>query len=597
MGIRVHSFTRATLVALCALAAGSCSKSPTQQGPTPGGISITPGFLSFGTVSATHQMTASVTDQAGNPITNPSVSWSSMFPDVATIGSGGLVTVAGGGIDTIVATAGSVKGKAVIVVSQAAAGMSKQGGDAQSWATSSTLPLTLQVRVVDSASFPVVGAPVTFAVQTGGGSIVEHAAITDLSGFARVHWTLGASVGAQSVTASLAPATPLTFTATAAAPGTAAHLTLFSGDGQTGLDTFPVNFPPSVMVKDAGGLPVSGVSVSFAVTSGGGSVTGGSTTTNAQGIATVGSWKIQDGVNTLRATSGAVTADTVVFSATGQTAQFPIDIQYVVPVSPTRHAAVDSAAARWSRVIYGALSSVPVTAPAGSCFSKKTPAINQTIDGVLIFVELDSIDGPFNILGQAGPCFIRSNSRLPLVGIIQLDTADLALIESHGDLNNVVLHEMGHVLGYGTLWDPLDLNLLANAKEDGGVDPHFIGGQSVAAFAGMGGTNYTGGAPVPVEDSGGPGTVDGHWREKVFHTELMTGYLNSGVANPLSVVTIASLGDEGYTVNYAAADVYSQAFSFRTGGAGTTLHLVNDRIHGPIYMLSPTGHIMGVIRR
>jgi len=597
MGTRVRWFSLATLVALCALAAGSCSKSPTQQGPTPGGISITPGFLTFGTVSATHQMTATVTDQAGNPITNPSVTWSSMFPDVATVGPGGLVTASGGGIDTVVATAGSVKGKAVIVVAQAAASISKQGGDAQSWATSSTLPVTLQVRAVDSASFPVVGAPVTFAVQTGGGSIVEHAAITDLSGIARVHWTLGASAGAQTVMASLAPATSVTFTATAAAPGAAAHLTLFSGDGQTGLDTFALNFPPSVIVKDAGGLPVSGVSVSFAVTSGGGSVTAATPTTNAQGIASVGSWKIQNGVNTLRATAGAVTTDTVVFSATGQTAQFPIEIQYVVPVSPTRHAAVDSAAARWSRIIYGALPSVPVTAPAGSCFSKKTPAINETVNGVLIFVELDSIDGPFNILGQAGPCFIRSSSRLPLVGIIQLDTADLALIESHGDLNNVVLHEMGHVLGYGTLWDPLDLNLLANAKEDGGIDPHFTGGQTVAAFAGIGGTNYTGGAPVPVEDSGGPGTVDGHWREKVFHAELMTGYLNSGVANPLSVVTIASLGDEGYTVNYAAADVFSQAFSFRTGGAGTQLHLVSDMIRGPVYVLSPAGTIMGVIQR
>jgi len=69
------------------------------------------------------------------------------------------------------------------------------------------------------------------------------------------------------------------------------------------------------------------------------------------------------------------------------------------------------------------------------------------------------------------------------------------------------------------------------------------------------------------------------------------------VANPLSVVTIASLGDEGYTVNYAAADVFSQAFSFRTGGAGTQLHLVSDMIRGPVYVLSPAGTIMGVIQR
>ena len=598
MGISVRSYACAAVVALCALALGSCSKSPTQQGPTPGAVSIGPGFVSFTTLGNTKQLTADVTDQSGHPITNAVVTWSSMFTGVATVGTGGLVTALGQGQDTIVAAVGNVKGKAVILVQQQPAGISKQGGDGQSWATGSTLPQVIQVRVVDSASLPVAGEPVNFGVQTGGGSIVEHAAITDQLGVARVHWKLGSTVGAQTATATISPLSPVTFTATAAAAGTAAHLTLLAGDGQVGLDTFPVNIPPAVVVKDAAGLPVSGVSVTFAVTSGGGSVTGATPTTDANGIAAVGAWKIQNGVNTVRATSAAVTTDTAVFTATGQTAQYEIDISYVVPVSPTRHAAVDSAVAKWSRIIYGALTPVSVTAPAGSCFSKKVPAINQTVNGVLIFVELDSIDGPFNILGQAGPCFIRSSSRLPLVGIIQLDTADLALIESHGDLNNVVLHEMGHVLGYGTIWDPLDLNLLVAAKEDGGIDPHFVGPQAGAEFTSIGGGNYTGGAPVPVEDSGGLGTVDGHWRERVFHTELMTGILNSGVPNPLSVVTVGAMGDEGYLVNYGAADTYSQAFSFRLGGAAATpLHLVNDVIHGPVYVISPSGHIMGVIQR
>src|SRR5690349_5491342 len=326
MGIRVRSFTRATLVALCALAAGSCSKSPTQQGPTPGGVAVTPGFVSFTTLGNTHQMTADVTDQSGHPIPNASVTWSSMFPAVASVGSGGLVTAVGSGIDTIIATAGQVHGKAAITVQQVPAGISKLGGDGQSWATGSTLPQVLQVKVVDSASLPAAGAPVTFGVQTGGGSIVEHAAITDVSGIATVHWKLGATVGSQTVTATIAPVAPVTFTATAAAAGAPTVMALHAGDGQTGLDTFPVNFPPSVVVHDAAGLPVSGVAVTFAVTSGGGSVAGATPTTDANGIATVGSWKIQNGANTVRATSAAVTVDTVVFSATGQTAQYPIEI-------------------------------------------------------------------------------------------------------------------------------------------------------------------------------------------------------------------------------------------------------------------------------
>ena len=43
-------------------------------------------------------------------------------------------------------------------------------------------------------------------------------------------------------------------------------------------------------MTDAGGVPVSGVAVAFAVTAGGGSITGANATTNGSGVASVGSW-------------------------------------------------------------------------------------------------------------------------------------------------------------------------------------------------------------------------------------------------------------------------------------------------------------------
>ena len=599
MRIRSQRFPRLAPVALCALVlVGSCSNSP--SGPTAGAVGLTPNVVAFTTVNSSKQLTANVTDQSGHPIAGASVTWSSMFPGVATVGAGGLVTAAGFGVDTVVATSGSAKGQAVITVSQVAAGITKQAGDAQSYATGATLPQALTVHVVDSGGAGVVGQPVTFAVASGGGSIVEHSAFTDLNGMASVHWALGGTVGSQSVTATIAPLSAVTFTATAAAAGSPTAMTLLTGDGQTGLDTFPVNIPPAVVVKDASGRPVSGVSVTFAVTAGSGTLTGATPTTDANGVAAVGSWKIQNGGNTLRATSASVTADTVTFSATGQPARYNIQIQYVVPVSPTRHAAVDSAVAKWSRIIFDSVSTVPVTLGAGQCFSPQSPALNnQNISGVLIFIQLDKIDGPGKILGKAGPCIIRTSNRLPLVGIIQLDTADLALLETNGELNEVILHEMGHVLGYGTIWDPLDLGLLVGAEGDGGTDPHFVGGRATAAFETMGGQNYTGGAVVPVENVAQAGTADGHWRESVFHTELMTGFLNPGVPNPLSVLTIAAMGDEGYKVNYAAADTYSQTFSVRAPGAPASapIYLLNDVLHGPVYMMDRAGRITAVIQR
>ena len=70
-----------------------------------------------------------------------------------------------------------------------------------------------------------------------------------------------------------------------------------------------------------------------------------------------------------------------------------------------------------------------------------------------------------------------------------------------------------------------------------------------------------GGAPVngvgvPVENSGGEGTRDSHWREAVMANELMTGFVSPG-SNPLSAITIGSLEDIGYQVDYSAADPYT----------------------------------------
>ena len=64
---------------------------------------------------------------------------------------------------------------------------------------------------------------------------------------------------------------------------------------------------PAVLVRDASGAPLANVPVTFEVTGGGGSVTGGNATTNASGIATVGSWTIGSAtVNTLTATTGTL---------------------------------------------------------------------------------------------------------------------------------------------------------------------------------------------------------------------------------------------------------------------------------------------------
>ena len=79
----------------------------------------------------------------------------------------------------------------------------------------------------------------------------------------------------------------------------------------------PVTEPPSVVVRNQSGQPVAGARVSFSVATGGGRVTGGNATTDASGVATVGSWTLGPtaGSNTLTATAGNLPA--VTFTADG----------------------------------------------------------------------------------------------------------------------------------------------------------------------------------------------------------------------------------------------------------------------------------------
>jgi hypothetical protein len=162
-------------------------------------------------------------------------------------------------------------------------------------------------------------------------------------------------------------------------------------------------------------------------------------------------------------------------------------------------------------------------------------------------VDIDGIGG---ILGQASPDANRPGSLLPYHGFMEFDRADLQEMEANGQLYEVVLHEIGHVLGFGVLWSAL--GLLEGA---GTAGPRFTGPQAVAEYQALVGASVS---SVPVENRGGAGTRDAHWQEAVLGSELMTGYVSpAGVANPISRLTIASLADLGYTVHLAAADSFS----------------------------------------
>src|SRR5207244_7847011 len=118
--------------------------------------------------------------------------------------------------------------------------------------------------------------------------------------------------------------------------GNAGSSAVSGGDSQTATANTAVATPPAVIVKDANGNPVQGVSVTFAVGLGSGSITGASQTTNASGIAAVGSWTLGTtaGANTLTATGPGVNGSPVTFTATG-TAGAPSAARSLVAAAPS----------------------------------------------------------------------------------------------------------------------------------------------------------------------------------------------------------------------------------------------------------------------
>jgi hypothetical protein len=412
------------------------------------------------------------------------------------------------------------------------------------------------------------------------------------------------------VQSGVASNSPQTLTVTFAV-ASAQTVAAFVGNNQTGLVGFALNVRPGVRLPGAGNAPVPNVSVTFMVASGGGSVTNATVNTNADGVAQVGSWVLGSaGPNTLTATvAGAgIAGNPVTFTATGAAPAFNITIQNVGPAfTPAVQTAFNSAVAKWQQIIYQDIADIPgFSTNPGDC-GTGSPALNSvTVDDILIFARIDSIDGPSGILGQAGPCFIRITGRLTILGQMTFDSADVAALSVQGSLNSVILHEMGHVLGFGTLWTQAQFNCLQNASTPPGtiLDTFFSCAKAVAMFDSIGGTSYTGGNKVPVENCGpaspptcGAGNVNGHWREPTFVEELMTGFLQGGVTNPLSRLSAAAMEDLGYGVNYAGSDNYVHTFTLVAGAPQQSLRSLGDDIYrGPIYVVDRSGRVVEVIQ-
>ena len=281
-----------------------------------------------------------VTDAGDNPLPNIAVTFAvatgggTITGGTATTNASGIATLgswtlgSAAGPNTLTVTSPAVTGVSVTFQAAGGAGPAANvailAGNNQTGTAGGNVAVRPAVKVTDANGNFVAGFTVTFAPGGGSGSVTGGSVVTDGAGIATVgSWKLGTTPGSQTLTATAAGlnGSPITFNATAVAP-VASSIAGYVGNNQTARPGFAVATAPAVVVNDPAGIPVPGVTVTFEVTGGGGSITGATAVTNVNGIAAVGSWTLGPaaGQNTLLARSGTLTGSPVTFNATAAAA-------------------------------------------------------------------------------------------------------------------------------------------------------------------------------------------------------------------------------------------------------------------------------------
>jgi Big-like domain-containing protein len=265
-----------------------------------------------------------VTDSFGNPIPGITITW--------TVDGGGSVNetstqTADNGQTSVTRTLGSATGHptttataeglpgspSVTFTHEATAGtasrVEKFDGDGQSALAGTEVHDPLVVRVLDGQGNPVIGRAVTWVIGAGGGSVTPQNTTTDGQGKASTRWTLGSSVGNNTVNAVVSGVGTATFSATATAGSVSAsqsRVTVSDGSITAGSGTSTI----TVRVRDANGTSVRGVSVSVTASGSGNQIDPASATSDDNGVATFTFRSTVGGEDkTITAVAGGVTLD------------------------------------------------------------------------------------------------------------------------------------------------------------------------------------------------------------------------------------------------------------------------------------------------
>lgn len=222
----------------------------------------------------------------------------------------------------------------------------------------------------------------------------------------------------------------------------------------------------------------------------------------------------------------SVTGEPVVYTES----VFKIDYIYDESVPEYIREICEISGRRWSVLMLSSPEHV-VTLSGSMCGYVFTE--NREIEGLLIYVVVRPIDGVSGVLASAGPCVVDMNY-IPRYGVIYIDSSDVEFLSSSGLFEDLLVHEIGHVLGIGSLWQ----NGVTYMESEEGSYVYLL----------RWGNEYADGGVAYVESMGGVGTRGTHWSELVYDREIMTGWIESSRPMPLLPLTIGALRDLGYDV-------------------------------------------------
>lgn len=254
---------------------------------------------------------------------------------------------------------------------------------------------------------------------------------------------------------------------------------------------------------------------------------------------------------TATASLGVVATATRTFAVGAPTGEaFNITLSGLDSIDSRVASAATAAAARWEQVIVSGFEDT-TTFPSW-CDGIADYPMPSSVDDLFVHVELATLDGLNGTLAEAGPdCVVMPGER-GVTGTITVDVDDVEAMDADGTLASTLMHEMGHVLGIGTLWENGNWGSRHLLVGTGTSDPRFKGQAATSEWRALGGSGF-----VPLESGGGAGTTEAHWSESAMDIELMTGWIETGAPSPLSTISIAALADLGYNVDLSVADSFS----------------------------------------